>query len=94
MNVSLHPRLAQFVEEQDQSGRFRSADDVVNGALARLQAESELSPEETSELRADVSAGIDEADRGELQPWDADDVWAEVERRSASEDGNGNRKAE
>ena len=53
-----------------------------------------MSPEETSELRADVAAGIDEADRGELQPWDADDVWAEVERRSASEDGNGNRKAE
>jgi antitoxin ParD1/3/4 len=94
MNVALHPRLARFVEEQVQSGRFRSAEDVVNGALARLQAESELSPEETNELRADVAAGVEEADRGELQPWDAEDIWAEVERRAASDEGNGKRKGQ
>jgi antitoxin ParD1/3/4 len=92
MNVALHPRLARFVEEQVQSGRFRSAEDVVNGALARLQAESELSAEEVDELRADVAAGIDEADRGELEPWDAEGVWAEVERRAASDKPNGKRK--
>jgi antitoxin ParD1/3/4 len=82
VNVSLHPRLAQFVEEQVQSGRFGSTDDVVNSAVARLQADSELSPHDVDLFRADVAAGLEQADRGELLPWDAEDVWAEVERHN------------
>ena len=86
MNVTLHPRLARFVEEQIQAGRFRTPEDVVNGALARLQTESELSPDDLRVLRADIAAGIAEADAGNVDDWDADEVWGEVERR-ASADG-------
>ena len=86
MNVTLHPRLARFVEEQIQAGRFRTAEDVVNGALARLQTESELSQDDRQALHADIAAGIEEADAGNLEEWDAEEVWAEVERR-ASADG-------
>ena len=86
MNVTLHPRLARFVEEQIQAGRFRTAEDVVNGALARLQTESELSPDDLHALRGEIAAGIEEADSGNLDEWDPEDVWAEVERR-ASADG-------
>jgi antitoxin ParD1/3/4 len=92
MNVSLHPQLAQFVEEQVKSGRFRSADDVVNGAVARLQAEAELSGEDTDALRAEIATGIREADAGQMDAWDADEIWSEVERRAqiGKSGGNGN----
>ena len=83
MNVALHPLLARFVEEQVRAGRFRTAEDVVNGALARLQAEAELTTEDLDDLRADLAVGIAEADRGELDPWDAKEIWSEVERRAS-----------
>ena len=93
MNVALHPRLARFVEEQVKARRFSTPEDVVNGALARLQAESELAGEDTEALRAEIAAGIEEADRGELEPWDPDAIWSEVERRhedrEAPENGKG-----
>ena len=92
MNIALHPRLARFVEEQVRAGRFRTAEDVVNGALARLQAEAELSAEDADELRADVTAGIEEADRGELQAWNAKEIWSEVERRASAPEPEGNGK--
>lgn len=92
MNISLHPRLAQFVEEQVRAGRFRSVEDVVNGAVARLQAESELSAEDVEELRADIAIGIDEADRGELEPLHAKGIWADVERRASAPEREGNGK--
>ena len=85
MNVTLHPRLARFVEEQVQAGRFRTAEDVVNGALARLQTESELSPDDLQALRADIAAGIADADAGNVDNWDAEEVWTEVERRAAAD---------
>ena len=82
MNVSLHPRLARFVEDQVKAGRFSSAEDVVNGALARLQAEAELSSADVESLRAEIAVGVGEADAGRLEPWDPDDIDAEVARRS------------
>ena len=85
MNVSLNPRLARFVEEQVRAGRFSTPDDVVNGALARLQADEELSPPDTDALRAEINPGIEQANRGELAPWDPAEIEAEVERRFASE---------
>jgi antitoxin ParD1/3/4 len=90
MNVSLHPRLAQFVEEQIAAGRFSTPEEVVNGALARLQAESELAVDDIEALRTEVAAGIDEADRGEVEPWDADEIWSEVERRGSPDGAAGN----
>jgi antitoxin ParD1/3/4 len=91
MNVSLNPKLARFVEEQIKAGRFSSPEEVVNGALARLQTEQELSAEDVEHLRAELAPGIAQADRGELEPWDPEEIRAEVERR-ASEERNGKRR--
>ena len=85
MKVSLNPKFARFVEEQVRSGKFGSAEDVVNGALARLQTEQELSAEDVERLRGELRVGVEQADRGELEPWDRDEISAEVERRAAEE---------
>ena len=88
MNVSLLPHIQKYVEDQLEAGRYETADQLVNAALAHLQAEEEqLSSDESDELRAEVAAGIAEADRGEVEPWDVEAVRAEVERRYAEEQG-------
>jgi len=77
MNIALHPKLAQFVEEQIKTGRFSTADDVVNGALAALQTQQELVGEELDKLRRKVALGVALADRGEFVECTAEDVIAE-----------------
>ena len=85
MNVSLHPELQKFVDEQVRTGRFLTPEEVVNAALANLQTEQQLDenlvPEDLEELRAQIAVGIEQADRGELAAWDPNEVMAEVERR-------------
>jgi antitoxin ParD1/3/4 len=92
MNVSLNPKLARFVEEQLKAGKYSSPEDVVNAGLARLQTEQELSAEDVTHLRGELAVGIDQADRGELEPWDAGEIHAEVERRAAEERSGQRRK--
>src|SRR5215218_1521528 len=92
MKVSLLPKLARFVEDQVKAGRFNTADDVVNGALARLQAEQELSAAGFESLCGQVAIGLAQADRGELEPWDPQEIDREVERRLSAEQAAGHRR--
>jgi putative addiction module CopG family antidote len=65
MQINLrHPDLEQFVDEQVKSGRYRSADDVVATALARLMDDQmELSEEDLTAIRQ----AEEEIDRGECE---------------------------
>jgi antitoxin ParD1/3/4 len=89
MDLSLQPELQRFVDEQVKAGRFESAEQVVRTAVASFRAGQEaggpMAPEELDALRAEIAVGIAQADRGELEPWDGEEVWAEVERRHAAE---------
>lgn len=44
--------MAQYIDVQVKAGRFRSADDAVNAAVARLQAEEELLAEDLDDADA------------------------------------------
>ncbi len=86
MRITLNiPELESFVEEQVKSGCYPSPEDVVNGALALLRGQVQASTAEIEELRAALAVGIDEADRGLSEPWDADEIASEVERRIRAE---------
>jgi len=89
MNVSLEPKLQEFIETEVRAGRFSSADQVINAAVANLQTERQsdenLSAEELATLRAEIAIGIDQADRGDVAPWDPDEIMDEVERRFREE---------
>jgi antitoxin ParD1/3/4 len=85
MTISLNSELQKFVEEKVRSGHFASADEAVNSLLSFVKEQEELSPEELESLRADVAVGLEQADRGELQDWDPDEIWNEVARRQAND---------
>ena len=83
------PEFERFVEEQVRSGRFKSPQEVIQGALTLLKAHEALSPDELASLRSEIAIGVAEADRGDVEPWDPDEIEAEVERRHAGENKRG-----
>jgi antitoxin ParD1/3/4 len=65
MNVSLTPELERFIAEQVESGRYRSASEVVRDAVRLLQVQVEEREAKLEALRKAVEVGLAELDRGE-----------------------------
>jgi Arc/MetJ-type ribon-helix-helix transcriptional regulator len=63
MDVSLKQQTQKFIEEQVKAGHFRSADDLLEEAVARLmlEADSELD----DETAAAINRAEEQIDRGE-----------------------------
>ena len=73
MNVSLNPDLEKFIQDQVRNGAYGSVDEVISAGLTLLQRDpdADRSPEELEDLRREIQIGVDQADRGELAPWNA-----------------------
>lgn len=78
MNVSLTRELERFIEEQVESGRYRSASEVVREAVRLLQQREEERAVKLEALRKAVEVGLGELERGEGIP--ADQVFDEILR--------------
>ena len=71
MTIRLKPKQAKFIDKQVKSGRFKSAEDAVNAAVARAQIEEELlAGEITDEDAAAIEEGLAQLERGEGIPWE------------------------
>lgn len=76
MNVSLTPRLERFTRSLVESGRYRSASEVLREAL-RLLEDREV---QTSELRRQVQEGLNSGDPVQMT---ADDIRDMIGQRAA-----------
>lgn len=72
MNVTLRPELERFVEERIRAGQFENPDDAINAALTTLREQETLTADDVAELRREIAIGIEQLDRGESAPWDAE----------------------
>ena len=72
MNVSLTPELERYVNQKIESGLYQTASEVVRAGLRLLKEREDLHRQTVEELRRELQVGIDEADRGELSPLDAE----------------------
>jgi antitoxin ParD1/3/4 len=88
MEVALPPELERLVREKVESGLYLSADEVLHEALRLLDDRDRLRALRLEELRKEVAIGIEQADRGEVAPFDAQATLARVRARRA-EDGEG-----
>jgi antitoxin ParD1/3/4 len=69
MNVSLTDELEDFVHRKVESGLYHSASEVVREGLHLLKERDELHQGRLEELRKAIADGVDQADRGRVEPF-------------------------
>jgi antitoxin ParD1/3/4 len=92
MNVSLTPELERFVQDKVASGLYNSASEVIREALRLLREQDIVRQRRLEELRTEIALGIEQADRGEIGNFDAEDlkrrVRERIENNHSSEDAH------
>jgi len=87
MTIQLSPDRAQYVRSLIEGGRFQSEEAVIGEALRLLQErEYEL---KLAGLRDDVAAAIEQADNGDLGPFDPQATLARVRSGQSARTGQG-----
>jgi antitoxin ParD1/3/4 len=71
MDISLPSELEQYVENQVQSGVYRSASEMIGEGL-RILKEKEIRQGTLRELRREIQIGIDQAERGHFSDFTAE----------------------
>jgi antitoxin ParD1/3/4 len=83
MNVSLTEELEELVQEKVRSGLYSSASEVIRQALRLLKEQDQVRQMRLEELRKEVAIGIEQIERGQVVPFDAEAIIAEGKARLA-----------
>ncbi|MCC5635589.1 type II toxin-antitoxin system ParD family antitoxin [Nostoc sp. CHAB 5844] len=75
MYIQIKPELEQFIQAQLASGKFASADDVINEAFKLLQQREQR----IEELRQKISVGTEEIAKGQVT--DGEVVFARLQEK-------------
>lgn len=87
MALTLTPEHETLVYRKVGAGMYASPSDVIGEALALLEARDRDSYARLRELREAISVGVEQADRGELEPLDAAAIEAEGRLRLKASEG-------
>ncbi len=85
MTIHLSDDREQVVRSIMQGGQYASEDEVIDEALRLLQERDEQS--RLAGLRREIAIGIEQADRGELAPFDPHATLARIRSREATGTG-------
>ena len=85
MVIHLSEDREQFVRSLLQGGRYASEDEVIEEALRLLEECDEQA--RLADLRREIAIGIEQADRGELAPFDPHATLGRIRSRQASSSG-------
>jgi antitoxin ParD1/3/4 len=91
MNISLTREFENYVTQKVESGLYHSASEVIRDGLRLLKQRDELHQSRLAELRKDIAVGIDQADRGQVQPFNEETtarVKARGRKRLAAKNGS------
>ncbi len=66
MNVNLGPVFDRFVADMLSTGRYQSQSEVVRDGMRLLMEREELNRARLEEVRRQIRAGSEQADRGEF----------------------------
>ena len=80
MNISLTKEFESYVSRKVESGLYHSASEVIRDGLRLMKERDELHQSRLAELREDVAIGVDQADRGQVQPF-AEEITDRVKAR-------------
>lgn len=82
LTVHLSPQLESMVREKVESGRYASAEEVVQDALRLMQARDDAAASQLDALRQEIAEGLADLDAGHTV--DADSLFAELQGIIAS----------
>ncbi len=82
MTIDITGAREQIIRSFIQDGRFSSEDEVIDEALRLLQERDEQA--KLADLRREIAIGIDQADHGELGPFDPNATMQRVRSRQAT----------
>lgn len=82
MTIHLSGDREQIVRALIQDGRFGSEDEVIDEALRLLQERDEQA--RLTDLRREIAIGLEQADRGDLAPFDPRATLERVRSRDAA----------
>jgi putative addiction module CopG family antidote len=72
MQISLRPELAKFIDDQVKTGRYGTADDAVNAAIAKVQMDEQLLAKDLDDDDvAAIEEGLSQLNRGEGRSLDS-----------------------
>ena len=80
MNVSLTPKLEQYVQAKVESGRYNSASEVVREALRLLEDQERAHAAQRAEFNQELGRRLASLDRGERA--DPAEVRRRLQRKS------------
>ncbi len=83
MNISLTKEFEIYVAQKVESGLYHSASEVIRDGLRLMKERDELHQSRLAELRREIAVGIDQADRGQIQPFN-EETAARVKARGRS----------
>jgi putative addiction module CopG family antidote len=82
MTIHLSSDREQYIRSLIEAGNYPSEDAVIDEALRLLEERDEAA--KLAQLRRDIVDGIEQADRGELAPFDPQATLARVRARQAT----------
>ena len=80
MNISLTKEFESYVTQKVESGLYHSVSEVIRDGLRLMKERDELHQTKLAELRRDIAICVDQADRGQVQPFN-EEVTARVKAR-------------
>jgi antitoxin ParD1/3/4 len=83
MNISLTKEFENYVTQKVESGMYHSVSEVIRDGLRLMKERDELHQSKLAELRKEIAIGVEQADRGQVQPFN-EETTARVKARGRS----------
>lgn len=87
MNIHLDETLDKFVAELLENGLYQSQSEIIRDGLRLLKEREDMRKLKREELQREIQVGIDQLDRGEGVPFDAEFIKSEGRRRFMQKEG-------
>jgi len=87
MEISITPKMDQWISEKVNSGLYRSSDEVILDGLRLLMRQDEQRLAMTEDLRQEILIGIRQLDSGKSAVFDAN-LTAKIKKESRSRLGH------
>jgi len=82
MNLSLTPKLEQFIRDKANTGEYNNASEVAREAIRLLKEKDEQRALKIARLKEALKTGIDDAEQGNFADYSLESFVAEMDTKT------------